>query len=59
MTLKNVDGLSLDRGDIDNLNTVATVCDLLQSLALPDHISELLQTVCGECYSLIPDVDPD
>ena len=57
--MKNVDGLSLDRGDIDNLNTVATVCDLLQTLALPDHILELLQTVCGECYSLIPYVDPD
>lgn len=45
--------------DLDNLNTVATVCDLLQSLALPDHISELLQTVCGECYSLMPDTDAD
>lgn len=50
---------NLERGDLDNLNTVATVCDLLQSLALPDHISELLQTVCGECYSLMPDTDAE
>lgn len=50
---------NLGRGELDNLDTVATVCDLLQSLALPEHILTLLQTVCGECYSLMPDPDAD
>lgn len=50
---------NLDRGDLDNLDTVATVCDLLQSLSLPEHISTLLQSVCSACYSLMPDTDAD
>lgn len=50
---------NLERGDLDNLNTVATVCDLLQSLSLPEHISMMLQSVCGACYSLMPDADAE
>ena len=50
---------NLERGDLDNLNTVATVCDLLQSLSLPEHILTLLQSVCGACYFLMPDTDAE
>lgn len=57
--MKTVDIPDLEPGDLDNLNTVATVCDLLQSLALPGYILTLLQGVCGACYSLIPDPDPE
>lgn len=57
--MKTVDIHDLESGDLDNLNTVATVCDLLQSLALPGYILTLLQGVCSACYSLIPDPDPE
>ena len=48
-----------DIHNLDNLDTVATVCDLLQSLSLPDHILDLLQGVCVACYSLMPDDDAE
>lgn len=55
--LKFVDPSDLTRGDLDNLTTCATVCELLQNIALPDHITEGLQKIVSDCYRLIPDDD--